>query len=178
MTLVSHRIPIGNFGFPDRFMVQVYRSKSTGSHDRKNGYKVHTNFYNRKESEDQQITSSDDSDENHSIKSDESEDDSDDEFHPELFGLLDDPGVLRVEDVDYPPEIMNHNEPNTSTMSERSWIRVSSDNISDILCVDIKPAKTLLEQNFISRSLNNLHLYSSDSNDRSSANLLSRRKPF
>ena len=159
-------------------MFQVYRSKSTGSHDRKNEYKVHTNFDDTKESDNHQITSSDDSDEDLSHKSDDSEDGSDDEFHPELFGLLDDPGVLRIEDVDYPPEIMNHSDPNTSTKTNMNWIRFSSDNLSDIICVDMNPAKTLLEQNFISRSLNNLHLYTSASNDRSKTNLLSSRKPF
>ena len=34
--------------------------------------------------------------------SSESEIDPEDDFHPELFGLLDNPGVFRFDDLDYP----------------------------------------------------------------------------
>ena len=38
-------------------------------------------------------------------RSSESEIDPEDDFHPELFGLLDNPGVLRFDDLDYPLQV-------------------------------------------------------------------------
>ena len=42
--------------------------------------------------------------------SDNLEIDSEDDFHPELFGLLEDPGVVRFDCVDYPLAVIKHSD--------------------------------------------------------------------
>ena len=42
--------------------------------------------------------------------SDNWESDSEDNFHPELFGLLEDPGVVRFDCVDYPHVVIKHSD--------------------------------------------------------------------
>ena len=42
--------------------------------------------------------------------SDNQESDSEDNFHPELFGLLEDPGVVRFDSVDYPHVVIKHSD--------------------------------------------------------------------
>merc|ERR1712027_275309 len=39
-----------------------------------------------------------------------SESDSEDDFHPELFGLLEDPGVVRFDCIDYPLAVIKHGD--------------------------------------------------------------------
>ena len=42
--------------------------------------------------------------------SENQESDSEDNFHPELFGLLEDPGVVRFDCVDYPLAVIKHSD--------------------------------------------------------------------
>ena len=51
------------------------------------------------------------------------------EFHPELFGLLEDPGVLRFECVDYPQAAIEMLEEN---VSEENWKIFEKSNQSEV----------------------------------------------
>ena len=92
------------------------------------------------------------------------------DFHPELFGLLDNPGVVRFDCVDYPLAVTEYSddeyiEHNTAP----DWIRVSYDDLS----LDINTAGDSMENinsdcKKLSRSMDDIHTlysdaYSSDS---------------
>ena len=159
----------------------MYRSKRTESYDKRHKDPVQTNFNATKfcandwENQEPNVgEKKDDLGENYSNNTAESKDESDDDFHPELLGLIDDPGVIRFENLDDPSEIEIDLGQKVPPMWKKNWIRVSSENISDIIDDDSESFKDLLDQNFISRSLDDLHLHSSLSNDRSE--LISIRK--
>jgi len=56
-----------------------------------------------------------------------------DDFHPEKFGLLDNPGVVRFACVDYPEEVSEYGDDEDLAVTEHntapSWIRVSYDDL-------------------------------------------------
>ena len=148
----------------------MHRSKSTGSYDKRHKDPVQTKIFSANQWEDLERNISEkkgDLDKNHSRPTEETEDESDDDFHPELLGLIDDPGVIRFEDLDDPSEIKIYSDEKVPPMWKKNWIRVSSENISDMVYNDGETLKDPLDQNFISRSLDDLHLQSSLSNDRS-----------
>ena len=62
---------------------------------------------------------------------------------------------------------MSNMELKATQVFEKEWIKVSSDNICDLIHDDGGTVKNLSEQNLISRSLDDLHLHISLSNDRS-----------
>ena len=100
---------------------------------------------------------------NSESSSNESEGDSDDNnFHPEHFGLLDNPGVVRFGCLDYPEVASDYSDDEDLAASEHNtatnWIRVSCDE----LILDSNTAGDNLEDihsdsKMISRSLNNIH---------------------
>ena len=61
-------------------------------------------------------------------------DSEEDEFHPELFGLLNNPGVMRFNFVDYPLEVSAYSDEEDLAASEHNtaldWIRVSYDDLT------------------------------------------------
>jgi hypothetical protein len=63
----------------------------------------------------------------------ESERESEDEFHPELFGLLDNPGVVRFGDIDYPLAVTEYSDDediSDAADAAPDWIRVSYDDLN------------------------------------------------
>ena len=67
------------------------------------------------------------------------------DFHPELFGLLDNPGVVRFGCLDYPLAVTedSHLEYETVTKHDNApdWIRVSCDDLN----VDVDGPKNSLD---------------------------------
>merc|ERR1712055_378551 len=65
--------------------------------------------------------------------SEESETEND--FNPEQFGLLDNPGVVRFDSVDYPVVVTENSDDEYITVDEHNtaatdWLRVSYDNLN------------------------------------------------
>ena len=56
------------------------------------------------------------------------ESDSEDNFHPEIFGLLEDPGVVRFECVDYPLDVIKHSEDKDLGEETPGWM---NDNLKN-----------------------------------------------
>ena len=56
-------------------------------------------------------------------------DDSEDDFYPELFGLLDNPGVVRFGDIDYPLAVTDHSHDEGLAGTDPDCIRVPYDDI-------------------------------------------------
>ena len=80
--------------------------------------------------------------------SDNQESDSEDNFHPELFGLLEDPGVVRFDCVDYPLSVIKHSD----EKDQGDAIRKEDDD----LILDHKIQIAQCERNILSKSLDNL----------------------
>ena len=84
------------------------------------------------------------------------------DFHPELFGLLDNPGVVRFGCVDYPLAVTEYSDDEHNTAPD--WIRVSYDDLN----LDINTAGDIMEDinsdsKILSRSvddINNTTFYS------------------
>ena len=57
---------------------------------------------------------------------------SEDDFHPELFGLLDSPGVVRFGCLDYPPAVTDYGDDDNIADANciPDWIRVSYDDLT------------------------------------------------
>eukprot|EP00092_Neocalanus_flemingeri_P108367 GFUD01139173.1.p1 GENE.GFUD01139173.1~~GFUD01139173.1.p1 ORF type:complete len:208 (+),score=59.51 GFUD01139173.1:164-787(+) len=101
-----------------------------------------------------------------------SESDSDEnDFHPELFGLLDNPGVVRFGCVDYPLAVTEYSDDEYLAVSEHNtapdWIRVSYDDLN----LDIDTAQDYIEDidsdsKMLSRSLDDIHISYNDVNIR------------
>ena len=60
----------------------------------------------------------------------ESDRDSEDDFHPELFGLLDNPGVVRFGCLDYPLAVPDYSDDENIADAALDWIRVSYDDLT------------------------------------------------
>merc|ERR1711892_1531839 len=80
----------------------------------------------------------------------ESESESEEDFNPELFGLLDNPGVVRFGCVDYPLTVTEYSDDEYSddeylAVTEHNtapdWIRVSYDDLN----LDINTAGDVME---------------------------------
>ena len=80
--------------------------------------------------------------------SENQESDSEDNFHPELFGLLEDPGVVRFDCVDYPLSVIKHSD----EKDQGDAIRKEDDD----LILDHKIQIAQCERNILSKSLDNL----------------------
>ena len=97
----------------------------------------------------------------------ESESESEEEFDPGLFGLLDNPGVVRFGCVDYPLAVTEYSGDEHNTAPD--WIRVSYDDLNlDIDTAQHKVKDMNSDCKKLSRSLNDIHTiysdaYSSDS---------------
>ena len=97
----------------------------------------------------------------------ESESESEEDFDPGLFGLLDNPGVVRFGCVDYPLAVTEYSDDEHNTAPD--WIRVSYDDLN----LDINTAGDIMkdinsDSKKLSRSMNDIHTiysdaYSSDS---------------
>ena len=48
-------------------------------------------------------------------------DDSEDDFYPELFGLLDNPGVVRFGDIDYPQAVTEYSHDEALADTDPAW---------------------------------------------------------
>ena len=57
-------------------------------------------------------------------------DDSEDDFQPEMFGLLDNPGVLRFGCLDYPLAVTEYSNDEDIADTAPDWIRVSYDDLT------------------------------------------------
>ena len=55
------------------------------------------------------------------------------DFHPELFGLLDDPGVMRFDCLDYPLAVTEDSdeEYDKKHQTDNHWIKVSCDELAN-----------------------------------------------
>jgi hypothetical protein len=62
----------------------------------------------------------------------ESDRELEDDFHPELFGLLDNPGVVRFGDIDYPLEVTEYSDDDDIADAAPDWIRVSYDDLTRV----------------------------------------------
>ena len=91
-----------------------------------------------------------------------SESEPEEAFQPELFGLLDNPGVVRFGCLDYPLTVTEGSHQEYGTDMEHNfdhhWIRVSYDDLN----MDVDAVKNRLENTFgdtkiLSRSLDNIH---------------------
>jgi hypothetical protein len=60
----------------------------------------------------------------------ESDGESEDDFHPELFGLLDNPGVVRFCCLDYPLAVTEYSDDRDIGDAATDWIRVSYDDLT------------------------------------------------
>jgi hypothetical protein len=60
----------------------------------------------------------------------ESDGESEDDFHPELFGLLDNPGVVRFGCLDYPLAVTEYSDDEDIADAAPDWIRVSYDDLT------------------------------------------------
>ena len=86
----------------------------------------------------------------------ESESESEDDFDPGLFGLLDNPGVVRFDCVDYPLAVTEYSDDEHNTAPD--WIRVSYDDLN----LDITTAGDIMEDinsdsKILSRSVDDIH---------------------
>ena len=61
---------------------------------------------------------------------DESDGESEDDFHPELFGLLDNPGVVRFGCLDYPLAVTEYGDAEDIADAAPDWIKVSYDDLT------------------------------------------------
>ena len=61
---------------------------------------------------------------------DDSDRESEDDFHPELFGLLDNPGVVRFDCIDYPLAVTENRDDEDIADTAPDWIRVSYDDLT------------------------------------------------
>ena len=84
------------------------------------------------------------------------------DFHPELFGILDNPGVVRFGCVDYPEEVSEYSDDEDLAASEHSsapdWIRLSYDTLN----LDNNNTRDNLKNipsysKILSRSVENIH---------------------
>ena len=71
--------------------------------------------------------------------SSESENEEDELFSPELFGLPDNPGVVRFDCIDYPLAVTEHSDEEyvVEHKTDQAWIKVSCDDLTQenhILC--------------------------------------------
>ena len=57
------------------------------------------------------------------------------DFHPKLFGLLDNPGVMRFDCLDYPLAVTEDSDEEYDKKDDTAnhWIRVSCDDLANIL---------------------------------------------
>jgi len=77
--------------------------------------------------------------------SDDLESDSEDDFNPELFGLLEDPGVVRFDCVDYPLTVIKHSDDKDQGEATNDW-RKEDDHEND------EPEITEYETKLLSKS--------------------------
>ena len=61
---------------------------------------------------------------------DDSDRESEDDFHPELFGLLDNPGVVRFGCLDYPLAVTEYGDAEDIADAAPDWIKVSYDDLT------------------------------------------------
>jgi hypothetical protein len=97
----------------------------------------------------------------------ESESESDDDFNPGLFGLLDNPGVVRFGCVDYPLAVTEYSDDEYLAVSEHNtapdWIRVSYDDLNlDINTAWGSIANINSDCKILSRSLDDIQKICSD----------------
>ena len=86
----------------------------------------------------------------------ESESESEEDFDPGLFGLLDNPGVVRFGCVDYPLAVTEYSDDEHNTAPD--WIRVSYDDLN----LDINTAGDIMEDinsdsKILSRSVDDIY---------------------
>ena len=77
------------------------------------------------------------------------------DFHPELFGLLGNPGVVRFGCLDYPLAVIEDSdeEYEVEHKTDNDWIRVSCDDLTQ----DIDTAEDIFKDSkIVSRSLDNI----------------------
>ena len=88
------------------------------------------------------------------IETDESD------FHPELLGLLDNPGVVRFGCLDYPLAVTEDSDEENETEKEYEnvpdWIRVSCDDLTHHIVTSGYGLEDI-DRNILSRSLDDIH---------------------
>merc|ERR1712128_301396 len=88
-----------------------------------------------------------------------SESESEENFDPGLFGLLDNPGVVRFDCVDYPLAVTEYSDDEyIEHNTDLDWIRVSYDDLS----LDINTAQDIkkdinIDSKKLSRSVDDIH---------------------
>ena len=87
----------------------------------------------------------------------ESESEEDEKFSPEMFDLLDNPGVVRFEYVDYPLTVSEHSgeEYAVEHKAEKDWIRVSCDDLTKENNV-VRDRVQISDKRKLSRSVNDI----------------------
>ena len=81
--------------------------------------------------------------------SENQESDSEDNFHPELFGLLEDPGVVRFDTVDYPHVVIKHSDDQDQDEEITELKKKDDDRIPDHKIAEC-------ERDFLSKSMDSI----------------------
>jgi len=96
--------------------------------------------------------------------SDLSESDSEDDFRPELFGLAEDPGVLRFDCIDYPLAVIKHGDKDQGEATPPSRKVANDGNLEN----------TCRERNSLHKSLDDISSKNTDKNLRCNCYLITK----